>query len=98
VLLPAALLASALLLQQTPPASQSAAPATSATAEAPAETAAANTAATRAEPAQTCRVEPVTGSRFGRRVCRNTAQTDEDRANSREMLRQMQGARTPPAG
>ncbi|KQY89757.1 hypothetical protein ASD25_04265 [Brevundimonas sp. Root1423] len=87
--------ASALLLQQTP---ASRTPAPAATAEAPTATAAANAAVTPAEPAQTCRIEPVTGSRFGRRVCRNTAQTEEDRANSREMLRQMQGARTPPVG
>ena len=48
--------------------------------------------------AQVCRTEAVTGSRFGRRVCRSAVQTDEDRAASREMLRQMQGARVPPSG
>ncbi len=47
---------------------------------------------------QVCRTEPVTGSRFGRRVCRSAIQTDEERAASREMLRQMQGARVPPSG
>ena len=47
---------------------------------------------------QVCRTEPVTGSRFGRRVCRSAMQTDEERAASREMLRQMQGARVPPSG
>ena len=46
---------------------------------------------------QVCRTEPVTGSRFGRRVCRSAVQTDEERAASREMLRQMQGARVPPS-
>ena len=51
-----------------------------------------------AETAQICRTETVTGSRFGRRVCRSAVQTDEDRAASREMLRQMQGARLPPVG
>lgn len=48
------------------------------------------------ETEQVCRIEPVTGSRFGRRVCRIVVQNDADRAASREMLRQMQGARTPP--
>ena len=47
---------------------------------------------------QVCRTEPVTGSRFGRRVCRSAVQADEERAASREMLRQMQGARVPPSG
>ncbi len=47
---------------------------------------------------QVCRTEPVTGSRFGRRVCRSAVQTEEERAASREMLRQMQGARVPPSG
>jgi hypothetical protein len=50
------------------------------------------------ETAQVCRTEPVTGSRFGRRVCRSAVQSEEDRAASREMLRQMQGARVPPSG
>jgi len=44
---------------------------------------------------QVCRTEAVTGSRFGRRVCRNSAQTAEERRTSQEMLRRMQGARMP---
>lgn len=98
---PVALLASVLIMQQTAPAAQ-----TSATTTAPAGPSAAapqpaatiptvNVAATRAEPAQTCRTETVTGSRFGRRVCRNAVQTAEEAAASREMLRRMQGARMP---
>lgn len=94
-------LVASLALQQTPPTatapatppSQVHAPA-SAPAAADVRVASTNEAASE----QVCRTEPVTGSRFGRRVCRNTVQTDEDRANSREMLRQMQGARTPPQG
>ena len=93
---PVVLLASLALAQQAPaPASEptqppagngvTAVPASSATRPA-------------AETAQVCRTEPVTGSRFGRRVCRSAVQTEEDRAASREMLRQMQGARTPPVG
>ena len=45
--------------------------------------------------AQVCRTETVTGSRFGRRVCRNAQQTAEERAEGREMLRRMQGSRLP---
>lgn len=94
-------LVASLALQQTPPV----APApvtppsqvhTPASAPAAAEVRVAST--NEAAPEQVCRTEPVTGSRFGRRVCRSAVQTEEDRANSREMLRQMQGARTPPAG
>lgn len=97
MLFPVAAFASLLLLQQTPPAQQ--APAAPAPAVAPqAETtprANVNIAAAPAEPAQTCRMEAVTGSRFGRRVCRNSVQTAEEAAASREMLRRMQGARMP---
>ena len=91
MLFPVVLIASVALLQQ--------APATAPT-QPTAETtvAAAGAARPAAETAQVCRTEPVTGSRFGRRVCRSAVQTEEDRAASREMLRQMQGARTPPAG
>ena len=97
MLFPVAVFASLVLLQQTPPAQQ--APAAPAPAVAPqAETtprANVNIAAAPAEPAQTCRMEAVTGSRFGRRVCRNSVQTAEEAAASREMLRRMQGARMP---
>lgn len=51
-----------------------------------------------AAPTQVCRMEPVTGSRFGRRVCRSAVQTDAERLESREMLRRLQGARVPPVG
>ena len=51
-----------------------------------------------APPRQICRSIPVTGSRFGRRVCRSAVQTQEDRAASREMLRRLQGARMPDGG
>ena len=97
MLFPVAAFASLVLLQQTPPAQQ--APAAPASAAAPqAETTPrtnVNVAAAPAEPAQTCRMEAVTGSRFGRRVCRNSIQTAEEAAASREMLRRMQGARMP---
>lgn len=45
-----------------------------------------------------CTSIPVTGSRFPIRRCRTPAQAEADRAESAEMLRRMQGARTPPAG
>lgn len=97
MLFPVAVFASLVLLQQTPPAQQ--APAAPAPAAAPqSETTPrmnATVAAAPAEPAQTCRMEAVTGSRFGRRVCRNSVQTAEEAAASREMLRRMQGARMP---
>ena len=97
MLFPVAAFASLLLLQQAPPAQQ--APAAPAPPVAPqAETTNrtnVNVAAAPAEPAQTCRMEAVTGSRFGRRVCRNSVQTAEEAAASREMLRRMQGARMP---
>lgn len=103
--LPAVLFASALFLQQTPPADQAPA-ATTAPAQSSATTEQAepttlptvNVASSPAEPTQTCRTEAVTGSRFGRRVCRNTVQTAEERAASREMLRRMQGSRMPDGG
>lgn len=82
-------------LQQTPPAAPPPAPSRD-SAPAVTEIAAENRAAP--APTQVCRMEPVTGSRFGRRVCRSTVQTDEERAESREMLRRMQGSRVPPVG
>jgi hypothetical protein len=94
------LFASALILQQVPPAARTAAPAP-ATARTPAETdqvaalPPVDVAGAPVQPTVTCRMEPVTGSRFGRRVCRNSVQTAEDAAASREMLRRIQGARTP---
>ena len=101
MLIPAALLATLVLSQQTAPAPTPAAappPAPAPVSEATPTPAGGTVVAQQTEPTEVCRTEPVTGSRFGRRVCRSAFQTDEDRANSREMLRQMQGARTPPAG
>ena len=37
-----------------------------------------------------CHMEPVTGSRFPRRVCRTESQIEADRTESQEMLRRMQ--------
>lgn len=94
-------LVASVALQQTPsPAPTPVAPPSQITTPAApaAETRLASTNTAGGAPEQVCRMEAVTGSRFGRRVCRSTVQTDEDRANSREMLRQMQGARTPPQG
>ena len=95
MLLPVVLFASLALVQQTPPAQ----PAPPPTVQAEAATLPTVTV-TRpvADTEQVCRTETVTGSRFGRRVCRSAVQTEEDRAASREMLRQMQGARLPPVG
>ncbi len=94
MLFPAVLIASVALFQQAP----ATAPAQPATAPTAAAAPASGAARPASETAQVCRTEAVTGSRFGRRVCRSAIQTDEDRAASREMLRQMQGARVPPAG
>lgn len=94
MLFPAVLIASVALLQQAP----ATAPAQPAAAPTAAAAPASGAARPASETAQVCRTEAVTGSRFGRRVCRSAIQTDEDRAASREMLRQMQGARVPPAG
>ncbi|TPW01172.1 MAG: hypothetical protein FD125_2719 [bacterium] len=94
MLFPAVLIASVALLQQAPAPAPTQPAAESTVSAAPASGA----AQPAAETAQVCRTEPVTGSRFGRRVCRSAVQTEEDRAASREMLRQMQGARVPPSG
>lgn len=53
-------------------------------------------ATTGAPPRQICRSIPVTGSRFPVRQCRNAVETDAERAEARDMLRRMQGARTMP--
>ncbi len=94
MLFPVVLFASVALFQQTPAPAPVQPAAETSVAAAPASGA----ARPAAETAQVCRTEAVTGSRFGRRVCRSAVQTEEDRAASREMLRQMQGARVPPAG
>jgi len=44
-----------------------------------------------------CRNERVTGSNLPRRVCRNRFQSSAAEQATREMLRQMQGARVAPA-
>lgn len=44
-----------------------------------------------AAPERVCRMEPVTGSRFPIRVCRNARSTAANQAESRDMLRRMQG-------
>lgn len=94
------LFASALFLQQTPPPAPPTAPAQTPSAGTGqvASLPPVNVAATPVQPTQTCRTEAITGSRFGRRVCRSTVQTAEEAAASREMLRRMQGARMPDGG
>lgn len=44
-----------------------------------------------------CHMEPVTGSRFPRRVCRTERQIEADRNESREMLRKIQKLPEIPA-
>lgn len=95
MLLPVVLFASLALVQQTPAPEQTPPPAPAQSATLPPVEVARNDAS---PITQVCRTEPVTGSRFGRRVCRSSVQTEEDRAASREMLRQMQGARMPDGG
>ncbi|MGQ2989627.1 MAG: hypothetical protein ACT6RD_11920 [Brevundimonas sp.] len=65
------------------------------------------TAEEEAQPERVCRMEPVTGSRFPVRVCRSPRSTAANQAESRDMLRRMQGLpelpnslsgpKTPPA-
>lgn len=50
------------------------------------------------KPRMICRNEQVTGTRFPIRRCHSAHQTEAERAESQEMLRRMQGARTPPVG
>lgn len=49
------------------------------------------------EPQKVCRMEPVTGSRFPVRVCRTPRNSAANQADTREMLRQMQGLPELPA-
>lgn len=49
-------------------------------------------------PRMVCRMVQVTGTRFPVRQCRSSQQSEEERAESREMLRRMQGSRTEPVG
>ncbi len=95
---PILLLASLALAQQTP------APAQAPTTVQPAAAVTSlDTVEVQAQPArspitQVCRTEPVTGSRFGRRVCRSNIETSDERRDSQEMLRRMQGSRMPDGG
>ena len=95
---PVLLFASLALMQQTPAPAQApttvqpAAPAVSL------ETVEVQGRAQRSPITQVCRTEPVTGSRFGRRVCRSSVETSDERRDSQEMLRRMQGARMPDGG
>ena len=99
MLFPVALFAALIVMQQSPAAPQAPAPA-EATPPAPEATTlpTVKVANTAPEPDQVCRMEPVLGSRFGRRVCRNRVQSAEEAAESREMLRRLQGARMPDGG
>ena len=56
------------------------------------------TAEEQADPQQVCRMEAVTGSRFPVRVCRTPRTVAANRAESQDMLRQMQGLPELPAG
>ena len=96
MLFPVVLFASLALVQQTPPPAPTPPPAKVA------QEAAAQSLPTvvvegmeRTRVTQVCRTEPVTGSRFGRRVCRNSVETADERRDSQEMLRRMQGSRMP---
>ena len=77
------------LPQQTEPARDQAAAAAPQSAPAPEAEAA---------PRTVCRMVQVTGTRFPIRQCRNAQQSEAERAESREMLRRMQGSRTEPVG
>ena len=88
--------------QQTSPAGSSDARETAVPAEVPVQVAPVPVDATPPEEPvrqrQICRNIQVTGTRFPVRSCRNAVQTDAERREAAEMLRRMQGARTPPAG
>lgn len=99
----AAVLFAALVLPQDAPAAKPAATPAPVTAQAPTPDPSSTLSTVEVEAeitpiTQVCRTEAVTGSRFGRRVCRSSNQTDDERTDSQEMLRQMQGARVPAAG
>ncbi len=91
------LFASLALAQQTPAPAQTAPADQPATAATPLETVDVTTSVP-SRITQVCRTEPVTGSRFGRRVCRSNLETADERRDSQEMLRQMQGSRLPDGG
>lgn len=95
---PAVLFASLVLLQQAPAPVQTPPAVEPATVTASLETVEVAAPPTPSRIEQVCRTEPVTGSRFGRRVCRNNVETADERRDSQEMLRRMQGARFPDGG
>lgn len=97
MLFPVTLFAALVVIQQAPSAAQAPTPA-EATAPETTTLPFVKVAGTASEPTLVCRMEPVTGSRFGRRVCRSSVQTAEEAAESREMLRRMQGTRMPDSG
>jgi len=98
VLFPAVLFVSIALVQQITPAQPTRPPAPPAVAETTVAPTVEVETADRSPTTQVCRTEPVTGSRFGRRVCRSSSETSDDRRDSQEMLRRMQGARMPDGG
>ena len=95
---PVFLIASLFLAQQTPAPVQTPTTVQPAATVASLETVEVQAPTERSPITQVCRTEPVTGSRFGRRVCRNSVETADERRDSQEMLRRMQGARFPDGG
>ncbi len=92
---PVLLFASLALVQQTPAPAQAPTTVQPAAAVASLETVEVQAQPERSPITQVCRTEPVTGSRFGRRVCRSSVETADERRDSQEMLRRMQGSRMP---
>ena len=95
---PLLLFASLALFQQTPAPAQAPVAVQPAPPTASLETVEVQASAERSPITQVCRTEPVTGSRFGRRVCRSSIETDNERRDSQAMLRRMQGSRMPDGG
>lgn len=95
---PLLMFASLALFQQTPAPAQAPAVVQPAAPAASLETVEVQASAERSPITQVCRTEPVTGSRFGRRVCRSSVETADERRDSQEMLRRMQGSRMPDGG
>lgn len=92
------LFASLALVQQTPAPAQAPAPVPVQPVVVSLETVDVQAQPERSPITQVCRTEPVTGSRFGRRVCRSSIETADERRDSQEMLRRMQGSRMPDGG
>jgi len=95
---PVLLFASLALFQQTPAPARAPVAVQPVTPAASLETVEVQAATQRSPITQVCRTEPVTGSRFGRRVCRSSAETADERRDSQAMLRRMQGSRMPDGG